>query len=98
MLAGVERLDLVGIALLPGELRRPLGASRPLVGASDYRGATIATRVSDLGLRTFGALGATGKAIVPGADTSSFDSARNLGSTDFRAITTTVPRARSPPT
>jgi TRAP-type C4-dicarboxylate transport system substrate-binding protein len=75
MLAGVERLDLVGIALLPGELRRPLGASRPLVGASDYRGATIATRVSDLGLRTFGALGATGKAIVPGADTSSFDGA-----------------------
>jgi hypothetical protein len=45
LLSGVERLDLVGIALLPGELRRPLGVSRSLVGASDYRGATIATRL-----------------------------------------------------
>jgi TRAP-type C4-dicarboxylate transport system substrate-binding protein len=75
MLGGVERLDLVGIALLPGELRKPLGASRPLVGASDYRGATIATRLSDLGLRTFHELGAAGEAIVPGADASSFDGA-----------------------
>jgi TRAP-type C4-dicarboxylate transport system substrate-binding protein len=75
MLSGVERLDLVGIALLPGELRKPLGASRPLIGASDYRGATIATRLSELGARTFRALGATGEAIVPGSDTSSFDGA-----------------------
>ena len=73
MLGGVERLDLVGIALLPGELRKPVGVSRPLVSPADYRGATIATRLSELGLRTFRALGATGKAIVPGSDTSSFD-------------------------
>ncbi len=73
MLGGVERLDLVGIALLPGELRKPVGVSRPLVSAADYRGATIATRLSELGLRTFRALGATGEAIVPGSDTSSFD-------------------------
>ena len=73
MLGGVERLDLVGIALLPGELRKPVGLSRPLVEARDYRGATIATRLSELGLRTFRALGATGEAIVPGSDTSPFD-------------------------
>lgn len=73
MLGGVERLDLVGIALLPGELRKPVGVSRPLVEARDYRGAVIATRLSELGLRTFRALGATGEAIVPGSDTSSFD-------------------------
>ena len=73
MLGGVERLDLVGIALLPGELRKPVGVSRPLVEPADYRGARIATRLSELGLRTFRALGATGKAIVPGSDTSSFD-------------------------
>ena len=40
---------------------------------ADYRGATIATRLSGLGLRTFRALGATGEAIVPGNDVSSFD-------------------------
>lgn len=73
MLDGVERLDLVGIALLPGELRKPVGVSRPLVEMADYRGARIATRLSELGLRTFRALGATGEAIVPGSDTSSFD-------------------------
>jgi TRAP-type C4-dicarboxylate transport system substrate-binding protein len=73
MLGGVERLDLVGIALLPGELRKPVGVSRPLVETADYRGARIATRLSELGLRTFRALGATGKAIVPGSDVSSFD-------------------------
>jgi TRAP-type C4-dicarboxylate transport system substrate-binding protein len=73
MLRGVERLELVGIALMPGELRKPVGVSRPLVEARDYRGARIATRLSELGLRTFRALGATGKAIVPGSDASSFD-------------------------
>jgi len=73
MLGGVERLDLVGIALLPGELRKPVGVSRPLVEARDYRGAMIATRLSELGLRTFRALGATGEAVVPGRDVSSFD-------------------------
>ena len=40
---------------------------------ADYRGARIATRLSELGLRTFRALGATGEAIVPGSDASSFD-------------------------
>jgi TRAP-type transport system periplasmic protein len=73
MLGGVERLDLVGIALLPGELRKPVGVSRPLIGPRDYRDATIATRLSELGLRTFRALGATGEAVVPGSDVSSLD-------------------------
>jgi TRAP-type transport system periplasmic protein len=67
MLSDVERLDVVGLALLPGELRRPLGIGRPLVGADDYRGATIGIRSSDLAARTFEALG--GKA-VPWLDPS----------------------------
>src|SRR5215204_3647600 len=41
MLVGVERLGLVGIALIPGELRYPLGISRSLIGATDYVGATV---------------------------------------------------------
>ena len=39
MLDGVEPLGLVGIAVVPGELRRPLGLSRALVRPADYRGA-----------------------------------------------------------
>jgi TRAP-type C4-dicarboxylate transport system substrate-binding protein len=73
MLRGVEQIDLVGIALLPGDLRKPLGLSRALVEASDYRGATIGTRASELGGRTFRALGGSSEYYEPGGDISSFD-------------------------
>jgi TRAP-type C4-dicarboxylate transport system substrate-binding protein len=73
MLEGVDRIDLVGLALLPGDLRKPLGISRALVGAADYRGATIGTRASALGGRTFRALGARPKFYAPGGDISGFD-------------------------
>jgi TRAP-type C4-dicarboxylate transport system substrate-binding protein len=75
MLRGVGRLDVVGIALLPGELRKPLGVSRALVAASDYRDATIAIRPSELSARTFRALGARTRAHLPEADISRFDGA-----------------------
>jgi TRAP-type C4-dicarboxylate transport system substrate-binding protein len=75
MLRGVEQIDLVGIALLPGDLRKPVGISRALVGAPDYRGSTIATRESELGAETFRALGATPESVEPGDDLSSFDGA-----------------------
>jgi TRAP-type C4-dicarboxylate transport system substrate-binding protein len=73
MLRGVDRLGLVGVVILPGQLRRPLGVSRGLVGASDYRGATIGTQPSELGARTFRALGATPGEYEPGAEVSGFD-------------------------
>ena len=73
MLEGVDSIDVVGVALLPGDLRKPLGISRALVGAADYRGATIGTRASALGGRTFRALGARPKFYAPGGDISGFD-------------------------
>jgi TRAP-type C4-dicarboxylate transport system substrate-binding protein len=75
MLRGVEQLDLVGIGLVPGEMRKPLGITRALVEASDYGGATIGTRRSRLGGRTFRALGASPEYYEPGGDISSFDGA-----------------------
>ena len=97
MLAGVERLDLVGIALLPGELRRPLGASRPLVGPglprADHRHRACRELARARSARS--ALPARPSCRAP---TRRPSTGRNLGSTDFRAITTTVPRVRSPPT
>ena len=66
-LAGVERLGLVGLALLPGPLRRPLGVSRPLRGPGDYDGATIGTRLGRVAESTLRALGATPKAHRIGA-------------------------------
>ena len=91
MLRGVERLDLVGVALLPGDLRRPFGVGRPLVNVADYGGARIATRLSRLGLLTFRALGATGEPVLPGADVASFDGAEN-GISNFQGEAYEGPR------
>jgi TRAP-type C4-dicarboxylate transport system substrate-binding protein len=42
MLAGTDELGLVGLVVLPTDLRKPLGVTRPLVRARDYRGAAWA--------------------------------------------------------
>jgi TRAP-type C4-dicarboxylate transport system substrate-binding protein len=67
MLEGVEPLGLVGIAVLPGTLRYPLGVSKPLVGPSDYEGATIGIRPSGVAELTFRALGGEAEVFVPGS-------------------------------
>jgi TRAP-type C4-dicarboxylate transport system substrate-binding protein len=59
MLDGVRPLGLVGIALLPGELRRPLGVSRTLLRPRDFRGGTIGIRPGGVARNTFRALGAS---------------------------------------
>ena len=66
MLEGVEEAGVVGVALLPGPLRRPFGLSRPLLDVQDYRGATIGIRPGGVAAATFRALGATPKGYVPG--------------------------------
>jgi TRAP-type transport system periplasmic protein len=58
MLQGLRRHGLVGLALLPGPLRRPLGFTRPLVAASSYQGARIGIRPSEVTADIFRALGA----------------------------------------
>jgi hypothetical protein len=59
MLQGIGRAGVVGLAVLPGPLRRPLGLSRPMLGPGDYRGARIAIRYGNVARATFAALGAT---------------------------------------
>ena len=66
-LAGVEPLGLVGLAVLPGPLRRPFGLSRPLLGPDDYRGATVGIRLGRVADSTLRALGATPKGYRIGA-------------------------------
>jgi TRAP-type C4-dicarboxylate transport system substrate-binding protein len=67
MLAGLEPIGLVGLALLPGPLRRPFGLTRSLIGPPDYAGATIGLRYGRLAQDTLRALGATPKAYRVGA-------------------------------
>jgi len=59
LLDGVRPLGLVGVALLPGPLRRPFGLSRHLVAPRDYRGARVGVRFGDVAQDTLKALGAT---------------------------------------
>jgi TRAP-type C4-dicarboxylate transport system substrate-binding protein len=61
MLEGVEPLDLVGLAILPGPLRRPLALTRTLHGPRDYGGATFGIRYGRVAGHTVEALGATAK-------------------------------------
>jgi hypothetical protein len=66
MLKGVSRLDLVGLAVLPGMLRRPLGVSRALRAPADFAGARIGIRPGGVARATFAALGGKSVAYVPG--------------------------------
>jgi TRAP-type C4-dicarboxylate transport system substrate-binding protein len=73
MLQGVEREHVVGLTLLPGELHRPLGISRPFLSAADYRGARIAIRPSALSARTLRALGGSPVPYLYGKDAARAD-------------------------
>jgi TRAP-type transport system periplasmic protein len=58
MLRSLHPLDLAGIAVVPGPLRRPFGVTRPLAAPDDYRGLRIGTfesHVAEATMRTLGA-------------------------------------------
>jgi TRAP-type C4-dicarboxylate transport system substrate-binding protein len=81
MLAGTNKLGLVGLAVLPTQLRKPLGVSRPLVTVEDYRGARVGTREGEVAKATFTALGATPVPTIPGKPLDGLDGIElNFGS------------------
>ena len=57
-LAGTDKAGMVGLGLMPGDLRRPVGLTRPLAGPEDYRGARIYGREGKVAAATLDALGA----------------------------------------
>lgn len=58
MLPVLTRIGLVGLGVLPGPMRKPLGIAHPLVRPSDYRGLTIGVQQSRVADQTMRALGA----------------------------------------
>ena len=58
-LPALDELGVVGVAVLPGPLRHPLGLTRPLLRPDDYQGAVIGARRSVVAQRAFEQLGAT---------------------------------------
>ena len=64
MLEGLKPLGVVGVGILPGPMRKPLGVSR-LVGPEDYVGRTVAFQRSEIAKQTLRALGARGAETPP---------------------------------
>jgi TRAP-type C4-dicarboxylate transport system substrate-binding protein len=73
MLAGTDELGLVGLAVLPTDLRKPLGVTRPLVTVEDYRGARIGVGEGEVAKATVTALGATPVSTMPDGPLSGLD-------------------------
>jgi TRAP-type C4-dicarboxylate transport system substrate-binding protein len=61
MLQSVSRLGLVGIAILPGPLRRMFGETQPFLHPSDFAGKVVGIQESALARQTLAALGARAK-------------------------------------
>ena len=72
MLAGIQPAGVVGLGILPGPLRKPLGVRR-LVRPGDYRGETLALQRSQVGEATLEALGAKGAPIAAQAPVDGYD-------------------------
>jgi TRAP-type C4-dicarboxylate transport system substrate-binding protein len=58
-LPALAKLGVVGVTVLPGDIRHPLGLTRPLLRPQDFDGALIGVRASVLAKRTFERLGAS---------------------------------------
>ena len=74
MLRGVSQIGVIGLALLPGELERPLGVVRNLLGPASYAGANVAVR-SELAALSMRALGGRPRLVHGQAELSGFDGA-----------------------
>jgi TRAP-type C4-dicarboxylate transport system substrate-binding protein len=72
MLKGLEPLGVVGLGILPGPLRRPLGLTRSLVRPSDYRSRRFGLVRSRVGAATMRTLGATPRTVPLGTPIGEF--------------------------
>ena len=80
LLDTVHTAGLVGVGILPGPLRRPVGFTHSLSVLGEFRGSVVGTAPFALAGRTFGALGAKTRAL---------DLPRELGAIDGADLTVT---------
>jgi TRAP-type C4-dicarboxylate transport system substrate-binding protein len=73
MLEGVEEVEVAGIGVLPGPMRRLLGISHPFLRPSDFDGQVIGGAENELSLLTFRALGARLEALPAGGSLDGLD-------------------------
>jgi TRAP-type C4-dicarboxylate transport system substrate-binding protein len=63
MLSGLGKLDLVGIGVLPGPMRKVLGVRKPFTKPADFAGAVVGIQDSGVADQTFHALGGNAKPV-----------------------------------
>ena len=81
MLEGVSELDLVGVGVLPGPIRKVLGVSKPFVRPGDFEGQVVGLQDSAVADATLSALGATPRAVPSAAKLDGLDAyEQQLGS------------------
>jgi TRAP-type C4-dicarboxylate transport system substrate-binding protein len=73
MLEGVEEIDLVGIGVLPGPMRKVLGVSKPFVEPADFAGTIVGMQDSAVADKTLTALGATPQPVPSSAELDGLD-------------------------
>ncbi len=73
MLESVEELDLVGIGVLPGPMRKVLGVSRPFVEPADFAGQVVGIQDSAVAKQTLDAVGSTPKSVPAEAPLDGLD-------------------------
>jgi TRAP-type C4-dicarboxylate transport system substrate-binding protein len=58
MLRWLDSLRVAGLAVIPGELAKPIAVAKPLLGAADWQGITFQAARSEVQTAAIGALGA----------------------------------------
>jgi TRAP-type C4-dicarboxylate transport system substrate-binding protein len=81
MLAGVERLGIEGLGVLPGPMRALLGISHAFTTPGDFVGVVVGIQDSEVATETFEALGATARPVPSQAPLDGLDAyEQQLGS------------------
>ena len=73
MLAGVEDAGVIGLGVLPGALRRPVGSRQVTATAADFDGALVGVRPSEIVERTYHALGARTRVVTSSDELPTID-------------------------
>ena len=73
LLPTLDQIDLVGVGILPGPIRKVLGVRKPFTAAADFRGQTVGIQASGVAEQTFHTLGAITKAVPTGAKLTGLD-------------------------
>jgi TRAP-type C4-dicarboxylate transport system substrate-binding protein len=90
-LAALAPVGLVGIALVPGGMRHPVGSTKPILALADLAGAHVAIVPSGVAQQTFQAFGATAEGFLIGNPLTGYDAIeQDLDSLAYDAYDTTT--------